>query len=110
MADFTIGRGARLPALEMTVMEGAKPHDLTPYSEVRLVGAQVDGSEQFNGVCTVDADPTTGKITYPWGPLDTQTAGVYRAEVICIVTAGNELHLPTHRTMTIEVVEPPVDV
>lgn len=77
MADFSIRKGDRLPAIEAQLFDGETPVILTGAS-VELRYRPVNGGTVIVKAAVI-ADALTGRVKYEWAANDTDTAGVYAA-------------------------------
>ena len=111
MADFSIKRNDLLPALEVVLRDAdGDPVDLT--SATGCVFHMRDEADEVlkitGGTCNINADPTTGKVTYVWGTkalTDTDTAGVYYGEFEVTWTGGKLQSFPSIGYVDIEIVQ-----
>lgn len=86
-ADFNIKRGDTTPPIESELQDNdGQPVDLTGASVRFLMKPRGGPTLTVDGAADVDADPTTGRVSYSWvGPVgvtlgDTDEAGEYAAE------------------------------
>lgn len=88
LIDFTVARGALLPALSATLTDDNGPV-LIQGATATLTLTDAAGAVALSAAATVLDDGTAanrGKLKYDWLTGDTGVAGVYRA--VWTVTAG----------------------
>lgn len=92
MADFTIKKGDRLPALKAQLRdEKGSGLNLSGYTVVfraRVAGGS--GASTISGSCTI-SDSAHGKVSYAWGASDTTTAGTFEGEFVLTHTSSGKL-------------------
>jgi archaellin len=112
MAEFTMGCGARSPALvygltdddgEIINLTTGGPAGVAATGVV-FRGTSTSGLAGFTGSCTITT-AASGIVTYAWGASDTATPGIYRCEFVITWTGGNTQMVPTNRTLTLLVTE-----
>lgn len=82
MADkqkFPIKRNDLLPDLVVTLLDGTTPVNLTAAVSVRFVMSNRTGVKVDEPMAVTDA--TAGEVTYSWQPGDTDTKGLFNAEI-----------------------------
>jgi len=92
MSDFQIKQNDTRPGLSVTLLEGTNPIDLTNVEEVNIIlreksKTDVDGPD-LKALCDIDADPTSGKVSYSWKASDTETSGEFSCEFELTYTDG----------------------
>lgn len=104
MADvFTLKVGDTAPSLLVECTGDAGPLDLTAASSVTFVMAPADGSGTAIRRPAVIADAVAGLVRYDWLPGDTDTEGLYAAEVEIAWSAGTLQTVPGHGSLRIRV-------
>lgn len=83
MADFSIKQNDLLPILEAILQDvNGTPVDLSTASGV-VFHLREEGDATLkitSGAVTIDATPTTGKVTYEWVNGDTDVNGLFLGE------------------------------
>lgn len=104
MADFTIKRRDRLPALEMSLTDrtGA-PVNLIGATARVIVGRR--GKAPLVDAPAVVVDGAAGSIRYDWADGDTATAGSYLLEVEVTFADGRRMTCPNNGHASVSVVE-----
>lgn len=95
--EFTIKKGSVGAVMVATLSDESGPVDLT--SKTVTVKAKKGATIVLNNAaCTVDADPTTGKVSYTFGSeINTISADEYQLE-FKVVQGGNTDYFPTSKT------------
>jgi hypothetical protein len=70
------------------------PVDLTGCTVKLLMTLDGATSATVNASATVDSPSTAGLVRYSWGPTDTSTAGLYRAEFEVTFAGGIKRTFP----------------
>lgn len=94
-----------LPELEITLLDGATPVDLTFADAVTLYVSGPGGVKVEAAMTVADqTDPTSvGKVSYMWASADTDTPGVYRAEVKVTWDGGKVQTFPSDGYFTVRI-------
>jgi BppU N-terminal domain len=101
--SWPIKRGDREPAFAGQLLVNGRPVDLTGRTVRFLMKHATTGELKVNASATID-NPIEGRVSYAWGPTDTDTVGIYRAEWE-VTSAGRPRTFPARGYLFIEVVE-----
>lgn len=86
---FYIKKDSTNRAWEKQLVKGdGTPIDLTEAQEVRFIMKDSYGVEKINSLATAFGDLTLGQIQYSWVTGDTDTAGLFYAEVHILFADG----------------------
>lgn len=82
MADLIVKQGDLEPGIFSTITNSATglPVDLTTAESAQIRFAALDHTEIWVREAAINADPTTGKVSYSWQTGDTDIAGLFYAE------------------------------
>ena len=92
MADFSIGKGDRLPAIEAELLQGEKAVNLTGATVEIRYRPQAGGAVTTKTASITDA--AKGCVSYGWVSGDTDTAGVYVARWRVTYADGKKSSFP----------------
>ncbi len=93
--DFYLKQDDELPVLTAILKNGEAILDLTDCTVVmRFRKVNEDGAVVFGRDLTVDADPTTGSVTYQWVSEDTEEEGEFEGEFVITYPDGSNLTVP----------------
>lgn len=92
---FSIKQNDTLPVIQSVLEDASGPIDLTSCT-IKFLMRNMDGTgTPLSAVATIDADPTTGIVSYQWRAADTVIAGEYRGEFEVTDTDSNKLTYPS---------------
>jgi len=83
VADLELTQGDTAPDIQYKLHEAGNPNaplDLTGATVAFQMRKPDDRRYTVNAQATVDADPTTGLVTYEWGPNDLAVPGEYQGQ------------------------------
>lgn len=84
---LAIDKGATLPAVEIQVLDGNDPVDLTA-ATVTFSMQDADGVPKISGAAANLDDAATGKVSYDWAGADVDTDGNFSGQFSIVVAAG----------------------
>lgn len=105
MADFSIKQGDLNPALSFQLLDSNNvPTNLTGHTVKLRMWKQGSQANKVYSACVID-DPPNGIAHYAWSVNDTDTVGLYYAEIEDTDSGGKKQTPPTGNTpqLTIEV-------
>ena len=104
--EFPIKRGDLLPTLVVTLLDGTTPVDLTAATSARFLMRSLKTGLKVDGTVTVlDQTTSTGKVEYEWADGDTDTVGVYQAEIEVLWPGNKPQTFPANGYFSVKVVE-----
>lgn len=109
--DITLKAGDRLPVISRTIKVDGTAVDLTGYTVAFRVQALTGGSLLVDQTATIDADPTTGVVTYALTAADAValgTAGTYAAWFEATISSTT-LTAPNDGFLVLEVLDSGAD-
>lgn len=84
---LAIDKGATLPSLEIQILDGNDPVDLTG-ATVTFSMQDANGVPKISGAAANLDDPATGKVSYDWAGADVDTDGNFSGQFSIVVAAG----------------------
>ena len=84
---LAIDKGATLPSLEIQVLDGNDPVDLTG-ATVTFSMQDANGVPKISGAAANLDDAATGKVSYDWAGADVDTDGNFSGQFSIVVAAG----------------------
>jgi hypothetical protein len=76
------------PALVATLANANGPQDLTGASVVARLKSSIPGDPILQIAMTIDADPTTGKVSHVWATNETNRVLKYTVEFVVTFAGG----------------------
>jgi len=105
MADFTIGRGDRLPEITATLSgDDNEALDVTGCTVKFILTPVAGGTPTVSAAATVTS-ASAGQVKYAWDADDTQTAGYYQAEWEVTYSDGRKLTVPNGKKLAVSIVQ-----
>lgn len=107
MADFTIKRGDRLPAIEMILRDHAGapiPLDAEGVAVRVLMRRPGTATPTVSAIAEI-VDAVGGRVRHAWAAADTEVPGVYRLEAEITYADGRRLTCPSDGYRTVEVLD-----
>lgn len=104
--DITYKLGDRLPVLTRTFSVDGTVVDLTGFTVKFKVRTLTGTTDLVDGSCTIDPDPTTGRVTYALTALDVAAlpAGTYAARFVATSATSLALTIPNDGFLVFSVV------
>jgi hypothetical protein len=99
---FIIKQNDLEPPLQVTLLDGTTPVDLTLATGVLFL-MKNSGGLKVNYAMVVDPNPTTGKVSYAWISGDTDTVGQYSAEIQVTWPAARPQTFPVDKYFVVDV-------
>lgn len=106
MADFSIKRNDRLPAIraQLMIAETEQPVDLTNALSVKFIMTTAVGAvPKISAAAVIEAPLTAGIVRYDWAAVDTAIPGEFLAEWEVTWTGGKKQTFPTGSYHTIAI-------
>lgn len=99
---FHLSRDARLPPLDVRLLDGAAAQDLT--SAVVTFSMQTEaGVVKVNNATAILQDAVDGRIRYEWAALDVDTEGTFFGQ-FTISEAGKAFRIPNGTTQKLRII------
>lgn len=84
--DFTLAKNARLPDLEVQLLDGSTAEDLTG-ATVTFSMVTETGTVKVSAAAAVLTDGPTGKVKYLWAAADVDTEGTFFGQFVITVSS-----------------------
>lgn len=103
--EFFISKDARLPDLEIRLLDQNSAVDLTGATVVFSMDDEA-GVAKVNAAAGTLSDATDGKVKYSWAALDVDTEGTFFGQFI-ITLSGKDHRVPNNTSQQLRIVVGP---
>ena len=100
--EFTLSKDALLPDLEVQLLDGSLPVDLTS-ATVKFSMDTEAGVNKINGVAGSLVDAPRGRVKYQWTGTDTDTEGIFFGQFI-VTSSGKDFRVPNNRDQRLRII------
>lgn len=100
--EFTLSKNARLPDLEIRLLNLGVPQDLTGSTVVFSMDDEF-GITKVNAAAGVLSDGPGGKVKYQWAAVDVDTEGLFFGQMV-ISVSGKDFRIPDNTTQILRIV------
>ena len=101
---FRTSKDARLPELEIQILDGSTPVNLTGATGATFSMDDVNGTAKVNAASATISDAANGKIKYAWAAADVDTEGEFEGQFVVTQSAGKDYRIPNVSNQKLRVI------
>ncbi len=100
--EFTLSKDALLPDLEVQLLDGSVPVDLTA-ATVKFSMDTEAGVNKINGIAGSLVDAPRGRVKYEFIGTDTDTEGIFFGQFI-VTSSSKDFRIPNNRDQRLRII------
>ena len=100
--EFHLSKDARLPDLEIQLLDVNTPVDLTG-ATVTFSMDDLSGTTKVNAAAGTVSDATNGKVKYAWAAVDVDTTGTFKGQFV-ITISSKDYRIPDNGDQLLRII------